>query len=84
MHVLTDSPPSVPPRGEPMVSVLTSMDQKPRWVRARRKGIGKRYVERVCHWRREERREKRRRKREWSGYVDEGDDEESSEEESVA
>ena len=73
-----------PPRGEPMVFVLTSKKQKPKFVRARHKGIGRRYVERVCRWRREERRERRRRKREWSGYVNEGEREESSEEESVA
>ena len=80
MHVLTDSPPSVPFRGEPMVFVVTSRKRKPKWERARRKGIGKRYVERMCHWRRKGRREER----EWSGYVDERDSEESSEEESVA
>ena len=80
MHVLTDSPPSVPPRGEPMVCVFTSRKRKPKWERARRKGIVKRYVERVCHWRRKG----RRTDREWSGYVDESGGEGSSEEESVA
>ena len=55
IHVETDSPPSVPPRGEPMVFVLTSRKRKPKWERARRKGIVKRYLDRVCHWRREDR-----------------------------
>ena len=63
-----------------MVFVLTSRKRKPKWERARRKGIVKRYVEWVCHWRRKG----RRTEREWSGHVDEMDSEESSEEESVA
>ena len=77
MHVLTDAPPSVPPRGEPMVFVFTSRKRKLEWERARLKGIGKRYVERLC-------RRGRRNEREWNGYVDERDSEESSEEERVA
>ena len=37
MHVLGDTPPSVPPRGEPVVCVLTSRTRKPVWERARHK-----------------------------------------------
>ena len=77
MHVLTDAPPSVPPRGEPMVFVLTSRKREPKWERARHKGIQKRYIERLY-------RRDRRIKRASDGYVDEGDGGESSEEESVA
>ena len=77
MHVLTDAPPSVPPRGEPVVSVLTSRKRKPKWERARLRGIRRRYLEKM--YRRDCRVE-----REMSGYVDESDGEESSEEESIA
>ena len=36
-HVLGDTPPSVPPRGEPIVFVLTSRKRKPVWESARHK-----------------------------------------------
>ena len=72
MHVLRDAPPSVPPRGEEMVSVLTSRKRKPRWERARHEGIARRYNERMT------RRFGRRR------YIEESDSGESSEEESIA
>ena len=58
MHVLTDAPPSVPPRGEPMVFVPTSRERKPHWERAQRKGIRKRYFEKLC--RRNDRMERER------------------------
>ena len=44
LHVLTDAPPSVPQRGEPLVSVLTSRKRKPKWERARLKGLRKRRI----------------------------------------
>ena len=42
MHVLTDTPPSVPQRGEPMVCVLRSRVRTPKWERERLKGIKRR------------------------------------------
>ena len=45
MHVLTDVPPSVPQRGEPLVSVLTSRKLKPKWERARLRRLKRRYIE---------------------------------------
>ena len=44
IHVLTDVPPSVPQRGEPLVSVLTSRKRKPKWERARLRGLRKRRI----------------------------------------
>ena len=52
-----------------MVFVLTSRKRKPKWERARLKGIRRRNVEKMEHWR---------------GYVDESDGEEYFEEESIA
>ena len=78
MHVLRDTPPSVPPRGEPMVFVLKSRKRKPVWGRARHKGIQRRYLEKL--YRRDRRLERERR----IGYVVESDGEECSEEESIA
>ena len=69
MHVLRDMPPSVPPRGEPVVYVPTSRKRKPQWERARHTGIGKRYFEKLC--RRARRLERERR----IGYVVESDSE---------
>ena len=46
IHVLTDAPPSVPQRGEPLVSVLTSRGRKPKWERIRLRGLKKRLIER--------------------------------------
>ena len=42
MHVLTDTPPSVPRRGEPMVFVLKSRVRTPKWERERFRGITRR------------------------------------------
>ena len=47
IHVLTDVPPSVPQRGEPLVSVLTSRKRKPKWERARLRGLRKRLIQRL-------------------------------------
>ena len=47
IHVLTDAPPSAPQRGEPLVSVLTSRKRKPKWERARLRGLRKRLIERL-------------------------------------
>ena len=47
IHVLTDVPPSVPQRGEPSVSVLTSRKRKPKWERARLRGLRKWLIERL-------------------------------------
>ena len=82
MHVLTDAPPSVPPRGEPMVFVLESRVRTPNWERERFRGIKRRdrmkegsYREykdsfsRSCLWAR--------------SYCSGGGNEESSEEEYV-
>ena len=79
MHVLHDAAPSVPPRGEPLVSVLTSGE--PSWERARLRGTRRRHNE---WWL------SRGRSEEWSGEgsesegYSEGDEEESSEEGSIA
>ena len=35
IHALRDTPPSVPQRGEPLVSVLKSKELKPKWERDR-------------------------------------------------
>ena len=69
IHVLRDMPPSVPPRGEAMVSVLTSRERKLHWERERLRGIRSRSNKKDDYWR---------------GYVDESDGGESSEEESIA
>ena len=77
MHVLTDTPPSVPRRGEPMVFVLTSKVRTPKWGRERLKGIKRRHrikeeIDREfrgCLWAR--------------GYFSGGCSEDSSEEEYV-
>ena len=60
-----------------MVSALTSRTRKPKWERARFKGIRRRYLEKM--YRRDCRVE-----RDMSGYVDDRDGEESSEEGSIA
>ena len=44
MHVLTDAPPSVPQRGAPLVSVLTSRELKPKWEAKRLERLRKRHV----------------------------------------
>ena len=44
IHVLADAPPSVPQRIEPLVSVLTSRERKPKWERARLRGLRKRRI----------------------------------------
>ena len=76
MHVLRDTPPPVPPRGEPMVFVLTSRKRKPKWERAQHEGIVRRCEERMNR-RYYKERERRRR-------ADDSDSEESSEEEGIA
>ena len=76
MHVLRYAPPSVPPRGEPMVSVLTSRKRKPRWERMRLEAIRRRRIhKRNSRFLREP-------VRRW--YSDESSSEESSEEGSIA
>ena len=76
MWVLRGAPPSVPPRGEPMVSVLTSRKQMFWQARKRREGITKRLEERMI--------------RNHANYLErirraeEIDDEELSEEENIA
>ena len=47
MHVLIDVPPSVPQRGEPLVSILKSQKRQPKWARARLRGLRRRHVERM-------------------------------------
>ena len=42
MDVLRDALPSVPPRGEPMVSVLASRKRKPKWERVSLEGVRRR------------------------------------------
>ena len=77
MHVLSDVPPSVPQRGEPLVSILTSRKRQPRWERARLRRIRRRYIERMM----------RRCDRSSEGWSEEGSEssgEESSKEESIA
>ena len=76
LHVLRDAPPSVTPRGEPMVSALTSRRRKSKWERARREGITRRLNEGMTR-RHFEYQEKMRR-------AEESDSEESSEEESIS
>ena len=76
MHVLTNAPPSVPPRSEPMVSVCTSRERKLKWERARLRGIRKRHRDKMD--RRSDQLKRRMRR-----YVDEGDSEESSDEEHI-
>ena len=66
MHVLTDVPPSVPPRDEPLVFVFTSRERKPKWERARLRGIKRRYLDKIY-------RGDCRVGREMKGYVDERD-----------
>lgn len=39
IHVLSDAPPSVPQRGEPLVSALRSRKFEPRWERTRLRKI---------------------------------------------
>ena len=68
MHVWTDMPPLVPPKGEPMVFVLTSKVRKPKWGRARLRGIRRRDRAKEDYWK----------------YFDGNVGEESSEEESIA
>ena len=68
LHVLTDMPPVVPPKGEPMVCVFTSKVRKPKWERARLRGI----------------RRRDRAKEDYCNYFDGSVGEESSEEESIA
>ena len=72
MHVLSDVPPSVPQRGEPLVCILTSGKRQPTWERARLRGIWRRRVKRMM------------RSEEWSEDGSESDDDESSKVESVA
>ena len=50
MHGLSDMPPSVPPRGEPMVFALTSRKRKPKWERARLRAIRRHYLIREEYW----------------------------------
>ena len=76
MNVLRDAPPPVPPRGEPMVSVLTSRKRKPRWERMRLEAIKRRRI------RKKNNRFLREPVRRW--YADENNSEETSEEESIA
>ena len=86
LHVLEDAPPSVPPRGEPMVCVLTSRVRTPVWEPARHNGIQRRYLEKLYRkdfrWMliRDYRLERERR----IGYIVGGDGGESSEEENIA
>ena len=75
MHVLKDTPPSAPLRGEPMVFAFTSRKRQRKVERARLKGIQRRYREKM--YRRGCMERERRR------YVDEGGGEESSEEEHI-
>ena len=70
IHVLSDVPPSVPQREEPLVSVLTSREFSPKWERERFKEPMRR---RIRKWRR----------RAWSDKSDEDGKEETSEEEGV-
>ena len=77
MDILTDTPPSVPPRGEAMVSVLTSRERKPKLERARLRGIQKRRRDKLD--RISDQVDRRRR-----GYFGDSDSEESSGEESIA
>ena len=77
MHVLMDMPPPVPPRGEPLVPVLTSRKRKPKSERARIRGIRRRHLEKMY-------RKNCRIEREVRGYVDESDGEGPCEEESIA
>ena len=66
IHVLEDMPPSVPRKGEPVVFVLTSRVRKPKWERARLRGIRRRDCNKEDYW----------------NYVDGNVGEESPEEES--
>ena len=76
MDIMTDKPQSVAPRAEPMVFVLTSRERKPKWERARMKGIQKRRRDKLD---RSSDRVGRSRRR----YFVEDDSEESSEEERI-
>ena len=76
MHVLSDTPPSVPPRGEPVVFAFTSRKRKPKWERARHEGITRRLNEGMI--RRYAKYQERMRR------AEESDSEESSEEGSSA
>ena len=49
-HVLKDMPPVVPPKGEPMVFVLTSRVRKPKWERARLRGMRTRDRDKEDYW----------------------------------
>ena len=77
MNMLADTPPSVPPRGEPMVSVFTSGERKLKWERARLRAIRKRHRDTM------DRISDQIERRNWR-YGDGGDSEESFEEEHIA
>ena len=71
MHVLTVIPHSVPQRGVPLVSIFRSRELKPKWECERLNRLSMRRAARV-------------RSDDGSGEDVEGDEEEFSEEESVA
>ena len=75
MHVLRDTPPSVPPRGESMVCALTCRKRKPKCERSRRDGIMRRLDEGIT--RRYFKYQERMRR------AEESDNEEAYEEESI-
>ena len=78
VHVLTDVPPSVPQRGEPLVSVLTSRKFQPKWERARFRRLKRRYIEQPIR-----RLDRKIREEKFGGDYEYGD-EEFFEEESIA
>ena len=47
IQFLEDAPPSVPQRGEPLVSVLTSRERKPKWERVRFMSLKTRLIQRL-------------------------------------
>ena len=75
MHVLLDVPPPVPPRGEPLVSILSSRERQPKLERVRLRDLRRRRAGRM---------RSRGGSGEFSEEDSEGGGEESSEEESVA